>query len=1052
MIVSDYSIKFRTAVFVFAVVLVLGGSYSYMHLPREGTPDITIPNVFVTAFYEGTAPSEMEKLVAIPLEKHLGDLENVKEMRSNSAESLCFISIEFLAGQDIDLARQRVKEKVDLAKPDLPADLDEPVVDAINFSSDIPVYILAISGQTNIERLKSFAEGIQEEIELLPGVRQVDLSGVREREIRVEIDLRRLNAYRIPLPLMMQRIAGENATMSAGNIEMTDGKFQVRVPGEYEHVAELRDLVLVSGPAGQVYLRDVAEVTDTYKDLESISRLNGRPSVSLTVKKRARENAVILIDKINAMLEETDFPPGISHEVVFDMSEDVRTMISELENNVASGFLLVLVVLFLFLGARNSLFVALAIPLSMLIAFAAMGMAGQTLNMIVLFSLVLAVGMLVDNAIVIVENTYRNRALGLTRIEAARRGAGEVAWPVITSTLTTVAAFSPLLFWPGVAGQFMGFLPRTLIIVLSASLFVAMVVNPAVCSVFIHVKPDQGGNNTSRKPYRFVLWYEGILRTALQHRLPILLLGFFMLVLTMLLFGQYGRGVEYFPDVEPKNASVSVKFPQGIAIEKTDAVMKDIEQKLEMYKDIKFYLTTVGAGAGILPWEGTSGGNNGTIRIEFVPVGRRSENSNKLIEKMRNDVGLLPGAEVIVDKEEMGPPVGAPITIEVSGDDFEKLSEISAEIIAKIQSVEGLVDLRDDFEEALPELQFHVDRSRAALYGLDTQTIGMHLRTTIFGMESSKFRVDEDEFDITLRLPEDQRNSKDFLDQIFIPAADGSGVPLSSLGEVVYAAGHGSISRKDQKRVVTITGNNQEDSGDDQEDSGDDEKDRGVDKILKDVKPLVEQIKLPPGYSVVYAGETKEQNEAMAFLSRAFIVALGLIVVILVIQFNSVLLPGIILLSVILSLIGVMWGLLVCQMKFGVIMTGVGVISLAGIVVNNAIVLVDCIIQRRKEGLDSTEAIVAAGRMRLRPVLLTAVTTVLGLIPMAIGYSLDVHRLVPRIVAGTETSAWWAPMAVAVIFGLSVATVLTLVLVPVMYSTADSFTLFLRRLFKVEND
>jgi CzcA family heavy metal efflux pump len=1033
MILSNYAIKFRTAVFVFIIVLVIAGVNSYVTVPREGTPDITIPYVFLTALYEGTSPVEMEKLITIPLEKKLNDVENIKEMRSVSSEGVTFISIEFIAGEDIDMAKQRVKDKVDLARPDLPRDLDEPVVDAFNFSSDFPVYIFAISGETELSRLKSLAEDLQDRIERLSGVRQAEISGVLEREIRVEIDLPRMIAYDIPLSLVMGRIAQENRTVSAGNIEMEGQKIQVRIPGEFDMVSDMRQILLVEREGRPVYLTDIAEVTDTFKDRESVSRVNGQPCVSISIKKRSGVNAVGLIREVERILDAYSLPPGIHLTVVMDQSEYVASMITELENNVLSGFILVVVVLLVFLGTRNAMFVGLAIPLSMLIAFTLIAARGQTLNFIVLFSLVLSVGMLVDNAIVIVENIYRNRTLGLTRIESARRGASEVAWPVITSTLTTLAAFAPLLFWPGMMGQFMGFLPRTLIVTLTASLFVAIVINPAICSVFINARP----RDAKEKTHWFIHGYERVLRGALGHRGPIMLLGFVFLVFSMVLYGRFGNGVELFPDVEPRNATVTLKFPQGTAIERTDEVMAEFERKLLKYEDIKFFLTTVGSAGGMIGGSGSGGAHLANMHIEFKDAADRKENSFDLIGRIRNDIGRVPDAELKVDREQEGPPTGAPVSIELSGDDFETLEMYAGRIERTIETIPGLVDIQNDLEESLPEIQFRVDRHRAALLGLDTDSIGQFLRMAIYGLEVSKFRADEDEFDIRLRLPREQRNSPDLLDRVFIPVPGGHSVPLSSVGEAVYTAGQGSIRRKDQKRMVTITGENQG---------------RGVDKILTDVMVEVAKIPMPRGYSVAYTGENKDMQESGAFLSKAFLVALGLILVILVIQFNSAILPLIILFSVALSMIGVLWGLLLTGMRFGIIMTGVGVISLAGIVVNNSIVLIDCVLQRRREGLVSDEAVIEAGKMRLRPVLLTATTTILGLIPMAVGLSLDVHSWPPRFVAGAESSAWWAPMAVAVIFGLAVATVLTLVLVPVMYSLAEQAAEKMKKRFSPQDE
>jgi CzcA family heavy metal efflux pump len=1023
MLISNYAIKFRTAVLVFIAVFVLAGISSYVSLPREGTPDITIPYVFVTAVYEGTAPEDMEKLITVHIEKQLNDLQNVKEIRSTTSDSVTSIAIEFLAGEDIDMALQKTKDKVDLAQPDLPDDLDAPTVQALNISSDVPIFTFALYGDTDLRRLKHLAEDLKDEIELISGVREAEISGTREREIRVEPDMQRMAAYGIPLGQLMQSIAAENNTLSAGNLELSDDRVQVRIPGEFVLAVDIAEIVIGGSAAGPIFLRDIAKVTDTYKDVETISRLNGQPSVSIGVKKRSGENSVRVIDSVKEAIARVTLPPDVSLTIVMDESEYVDMMIKELENNVITGFLLVIVVLFIFMGFRNSLFVAIAIPFSMLIAFAVMGALGYSLNMIVLFSLVLAVGMLVDNAIVMVENIYRHRTEGLSRIEAARQGAAEVAWPVITSTLTTCAAFSPLLFWPGIMGQFMGFLPRTLIITLFASLFVAIVINPAICSFLIGGK--RGIKKEQSKQHPFTKAYETLLRGALQHRVPVMIFGLLFLAFTVQIYGRFGKGVELFPEVSPRNAVIEVKFAQGTSIEKTDAVLKEIETHLPQYEDVEFFLTTVGQGGGGGFLGGGLGTHLGTIHTEFLDFGERKGDTAKLVEAIREMVGEIPGAEVKVAQQEEGPPTGAPVTIELSGEDFDILADLSATIIRRIETVPGLVDLQDDYEAALPEIRFHVDRARASKAGFDTSTIGMWLRMAIYGLEASKMRADEEEFDITIRLPEDERQRVNLLYQYMLPPPQGGEpVPLSALGTIEYAGGKGTIGRKDQRRVITIT--------------GDVTQGRGLDKVLEEVQQRVNEIPLPAGYSVNYAGEDEEMQESGAFLSQAFTIALGLILVVLVIQFNSIVLPVIIIFSVVLSLIGVMWGLLLCGMRFGVVMTGVGVISLAGIVVNNAIVLIDCIQQRRADGMNALDALVTAGRLRLRPVLLTAVTTILGLIPMAVGYSLELHEWPPKVVAGAESSQWWAPMAVAVIFGLAVATLLTLILVPVMYSLFSS--------------
>lgn len=1035
MIITNYAIKFRIAVFVFIAALVALGTIAYKTIPREGFPDITIPQVFIYAPYPGTAPQDMENLVTIPIEKKLNDLGSVKEITSTSAESITSISVEFLPDQNIESAIQRVKDKIDLARIDLPDDLEEPIVDGFNFSTDMPIMRFSISGDPNIERLRSVAETLQDQIELLPEVREAAISGTLEREIRIEFDRARLSAYDIPLFDVLSLVGQENITVSAGSIEVGGSKFQVRLPGEFERASELRDLVVVVRKGRPVYLSDIAQVSDTYKDRTSISRINGETSVSLSIKKRSGANTVALVDTIKTLLDNYPLPADLKITLVQDESVRVRDMLAELENNIVTGFLFVIIVLFIFMGARNSLFVGLAIPMSMLLAFLVMSLMGISLNMVVLFGLILGVGMLVDNGIVIVENIYRLHGKGLSRIEAARQGSSEVAWPVITSTLTTLIVLSPLLFWPDLMGQFMGFIPRTLIITLTCSLFVALIINPAVCSVFI--KKGRVGENpiNSDKAHPFVHGYETLLRKALHYRGLILILGFTLLILSGQLFGRFGKRPELFANTEPESAQIQVKYPQGTVIETTDAALKKIETVLEPYSEIEFFQSNAGQG-NASSGESASGTHVGTIYIDFLAENQCEIPPSDVVEQIRAALPVLPGAEVTIEKDRRGPPSGAPISIEISGDDFGRLAELSEEIRLRIQGIPGLTDLRSNFEDALPELQFEIDRQRTAMLGLDTVTVGNFLRTSLFGVESrSKFRAGEDEYDITVRLPESGRTRFSTLGEIQIPVKEQGSVPLSSLGKFTYSAGLGEIKRKDLKRVVTLLGNNEG---------------RSIEAILEDVSAATADMNLPANYSIYYAGDNEQMKESMAFLGKAFLVAVAGVLVILVIQFNSILLPIIIGISIILSIIGVMWGLLITRTAPSVVMTGLGVISLAGIVVNNAIVLIDCINQQKQNGMSSTDAILTAGRLRLRPVLLTASTTILGLIPMAIGWSIDVHSFPWKITAGGGTSAWWAPMAVAVIFGLTVSTLLTLILIPAMYSLADSFVDRLRKHIKIE--
>ncbi len=1033
MILTRYAIRFRVSVFVLIVILAIAGPLVYWGLPREGAPDITIPYVFISAPYEGVAPTEIENLITIPLERRLKDLEHIKELRSTSAEGVAMISIEFTPEQNIDSAVQKVKDKIDLARPDLPTDLDEPTVQGLNFSTDIPVLNFAVSGDSDLVRLKHIAEDLQDLIEALPGVLQARLYGARTREIRVAVDLERLLAHSMTLDDVMTAVRRENATLSAGNLELQGNKFQVRVPGEFGAVEEMRAIIIKTPRGAPVRLNDVADLQDTFKDLDSVSRINGEPCVSIAVHKRAGENTDALIRRIKTALQATPLPPGIRITIVDDQSEIIRMMTEDLENNIVSGFILVVVILLLFLGLRNSVLVGLAIPFSLLLGFIVLASLGQTLNMIVLFSLVLSVGMLVDNAIVMVENIYRRHTLGESRLEAARNGAAEVAWPVAASTLTTVAAFAPMLYWPGIMGQFMSILPETVIIVLMASLFVALVLNPALCSVW--VKRGRREDPT-RPPGRWPVFaeaYRRLLEGALAHRGKVLLIGLALFILSIGLFRRYGLGVELFPETEPRRATIEVRYPEGTDIQTTDGALRRIEERLARLPGIKFYLARAGSGGANVLSAGSAGTHLGSIHVEFPPFAERTTNTLELVQTIRSELPVLPGAEVKVDREKEGPPTGAPISLELAGEDFVLLGEWADRIIREIRTVPGLVDLQKDLEEARPELQFRVDRDRAALLKLNTAEIGRTLRTAINGAEAGKFRAGEDEFDITVRLREDQRRSVDLLKRMAVTTEDGAVVPLAALGAFHYAGGRGQIQRKDQKRMVTISGFN----------SG-----RGTDKILADVKSRIDTLPLPKNYIVTYAGDNKDMVEAFDFLGKAFAVALALIALILVMEFNSILLPVIVMVSVLLSMIGVLWSLLACDMRFGVIMTGIGVISLAGVVVNNGIVLIDCINQFKREGLASTEAILRAGVQRLRPVLLTAITTLCGLLPMAIGWSLEIHHWPPRIIRSTETSAWWAPMAVAVMFGLAVATTLTLIQVPVMVSLADSLAAAARRLWR----
>ncbi len=1025
MIISDVAIQNRTTVGVLIVVILVFGVYSYVTLPRESTPDIPIPKIIVSTTYEGVSPEDMETSVTIKIEKELAGLKGVKEITSASSEGLSIITIEFLPEVNTEDALQRVRDKVDLARAEIPEETEEPVITEISYA-DFPIVIATISGTISPVRLKAIADDLEEIIESIPGVLNCDVQGALEREIRLEVDQDKLAVYGLSIPEIMSLVPAENVNISAGGLETPGTRFNVRVPAEFIEPGEVNELVIATRNGRPIYLTDVARVRDTFKDRVGFARLDGEESITLAIQKRTGENIIFVAEAVKHVLAEAArrAPQGVRFEITMDQSKDIRMMISDLENNMLSGLILVAVVLFLFLGWRSSFIVAGAIPLSMLLSVTVLQFMGYTLNMVVLFSLIMALGMLVDNAIVIVENIYRHHQLTGRRILAAKQGTAEVAWPVITSTATTVVAFAPLIFWPGIMGGFMKYLPITLIITLASSLFVAMVISPTISSLLVHGRP-----RAANRESRFLQAYRALLRTALHHRLTTLTLVVLLLVGLGMLYAKRGYGSELFPDFDPHRASVNIRLPQGTNIHETNRFARVVEQRLQPYVDagdIEHVITNVGSGGGDPMGGGGMGGHLANITLTFPDYEDRRRPSAAVIVDVRADLSDLAGAEIKVEKQEEGPPTGAAVSVRLIGEDFHKLEELSEQAKHLIANVPGLVNLRSDHEAARPELAFHVDRRRAMLLGLNTAIVGNFLKTAVFGSKVGTYRQFNDEYDITVRLPVEQRANIDDLFRLRIPGPGGEAVPLSSLGEFVYTGGFGTIRRVDQKRVVTLMA---------------DAEGRLSTDVLADVQRRLAGLELPATYGIRYAGEKEEQDKAQAFLSKAFVIALFLIVLILVAQFNTLIMPFIIMTTVLLSLIGVFAGLLICAMPFGIIMTGVGVISLAGVVVNNAIVLLDYTRLLQRRGLDLIEAAVQAGATRLRPVLLTATTTILGLIPMATGVSFDFRALAWN--TKSESSQWWASMAIAVIFGLAFATLLTLVVLPTLYVTLARITSWL---------
>jgi multidrug efflux pump subunit AcrB len=702
-----------------------------------------------------------------------------------------------------------------------------------------------------------------------------------------------------------------------------------------------------------------------------------------------------------------------------DESEQIRDMVAELENSILSGLILVLIVIFIFLGLANAFFVALAIPISMLITFVVLYMTGTTLNMVVLFSLILALGMLVDNGIVVVENIHRHLQGSGDPVAAAKSGTAEVAWPIISSTLTTVAAFAPMFFWPGIWGKFMIFLPETLTISLLASLFVGLIVNPALASRFMRRKPLETVRET-RKTHPLLRLYGETLRFCLRWRLPVIGLAFSSLVVITALFFSTAK-IEFVPETEPYRAFIDIDAPEGTRLEVTDAIAREVERRVaEFAEHVDYIIVNVGSrGVEMMSLNAGGGGSShiGRVTLDFPKLADATMKPSEIVQALRHRFEDIAGAEVRINVEEQGPPAKPPVNVELSGADFNRLAEIALRVAEKVEEVPDAVDIRDDYEKGKPEIRVNVDREQALLTGLNTRFIGETVQAAIQGRKAGDYREGDEEYDVTVRFPRDFREDLTKLASLTMVSLQGLPVPFSAVATLEQGAGLGVVRRIDRKRTVTVSS---------------EVENRPGPEVLSDVKVALSDFSLPPGYSMAFTGENEDMEETESFLGRAFVIAVFLIALVLVSQFNSLLQPFIILTSVLLSLAGVFLGLYVYNMSFGVLMTGIGCISLAGVVVNNAIVLLDFINQRRAEGVATNEAIVQAGITRFRPVMLTAVTTVLGLVPMAQGISFDFFKW--EWVVGGESSEWWGPMAVAVMFGLSFATMLTLIVVPVLYS------------------
>ena len=1111
---TNLSLKNKTSVFILTVLLTLFGLYSYNDMPKSLFPDIVMPTIMVQTVYPGNSPADIENLITRPIEKQIKSVKGIKNLTSNSVQDNSSIIVEFNTDVEVKIALQDVKDAVDKAKSDLPNDLDlEPMVMDIDFS-EFPILNINLSGDFSLDDLKIYAEELQDQIESLTEISKVEITGLLNREITIKTDLHKMESNEISLRDIEDAINLENVSIAGGDILLGKSRRSVRTDAEFKKASEIENIIVKSEQGNIVYLKDIAEVIDGYEERKSYARLNKKPVVSLNIVKKSGENLLEATDQIMQLLETAKasqiIPSTLEISITNDQSEQTRKQLENLENSIIFGVILVILVLLFFLGLRNAIFVGLAIPLSMFISFVILGAMGTTMNMIVLFALILALGMLVDNAIVVIENIHRlYNEEGLSKLEAAKKGVGEIAVPIISSTATTLAAFFPLLFWDDMMGEFMGYIPTTLIIVLGSSLFVALVINPVVASTFI-LKDNRDKVNFSKVAkittvlliiaalfyisgnifmgsllltfalltllnsfvlspisywfqdsllVRFEQFYANLLKWALNGYKPLLLLGFtgVLLISSIVFFIFKSPRVEMFPVNEPKYVNVFVELPIGSDITVTDSIAKQVENEifdiLTPYNEaVSSVMTNVGAGTtdpneigggkGITP-------NKARITINFKEYEyRKGISTGEIMKMISSDLLKIPGVDISVDKNRDGPPMGKPINIEIRGEDFEKLLTISDEIKSSIEdaAIEGIEKLKVDLELSKPELLVTIDRDQARRLGVSTAQVASTIRTALFGKEISKFKDGEDEYPIILRLDDSYRFSVPALmNQRITFRSQSNGqikqIPIATIANYSYNNTFGSVNRKDMKRQVTIFSNVLEGYNE---------------NLINDqLKQLLADKELPPGYALQFTGKQQEQEQTTAFLSKALLIAIALITLILVSQFNSAIKPIIIILTVVFSTIGVFFGLALFNMDFVIIMTGIGIVSLAGIVVNNAIVLIDYIdllkTRKRKElkleqdtPLEThlaMKCIEEGGQKRLRPVLLTAITTILGLLPMATGMNINFYTLLTELDAqiffGGDNATFWGPMAWTVIFGLTFATFLTLIIVPVMYLLAD---------------
>jgi multidrug efflux pump len=1011
------------------ILLLLAGWVTYKNLPKELWPDIQLPFIYVSMTLEGVSPDDAERLLARPMEQQVRTIEGLKEFRSLTYQGGASVVLEFHAGYDIDRALDDVREQVDLAKPDLPEDADEPFVQEVAFSR-FPVLVVTLSGDVPERSLRQLADRLQDKIEGIPAVLEATMSGEREELVELVIDPLRIEAYGLALEEIGTIVARSNRLVAAGTMDTGQGRFAIKVPGLFESAADILEMPLkVSGDA-VVKVKDIASLRRTFKDPDSVARIDGLPAIGIEVSKRAGENIIETIDEVRALVaaESQSWPPQVKVTFSQDSSKEIRSMLGELENSLITAVLLVLIVIVASLGLRGGLIVGIAVPGSFLIGILMLAGFGISINIVVLFSLIMATGMLVDGAIILVEFADRCMLNGMDRRAAYAEATKRMAWPIFSSITTIIAAFGPMAFWPGTTGEFMKYLPITLSATLFASLLMAMIFIPCIGALIgkpnrddMHVVEAEhlsGEEQLARA--RGLDWlYLVALRGALRHPIAVIFGGVGILVATVYAFAVFSAGVEFFPDVEPERAQVQIHARGNMSVNERDNLVKAVEREIlavgNEHGELRSVYSVTKADVG-----GRSGGEElaedvvGMITLEFGDWDKRRK-VDAILTEIRGRTAPIPGIRIELTKEEGGPGGGKAVSIQLTSTDFVAL-EAAADIVRrKLESMPGLVDVQDSRPVPGIEWELDVDRAEAAKYGLDVTAVGDVIQLVTRGLKFGDYRPDDadDEIDIVARFPSEVRNISE-LDQLRIPVAEGS-VPLSNFVERTAKPKLALVRRVDGIRVIDVE---------------------------SDVKPGVqayaelEQIKawlasdpgLDKSVDVAFKGEDEERQESADFLTLAAVATLFLITLILLLQFNSFFSVFLVLTAVVMSSIGVMFGLLILQQPFGIVMTGIGVIALAGIIVNNNIVLIDTYDHLKKTAKSRREALLVTGVQRLRPVILTKLTTVLGLLPLVFHMTIDF--MARDITFDAPSTQWWAPLATAITFGVLFASPLTLLFTP----------------------